>query len=82
MIRKILITILNMLKRNLYFGPKSVKTKAYQASVLPILEYASNCWSPTSQKQSNNLEMVHHNAAKFASNVYPRRGNYDNFSIS
>ena len=62
--------------------PKSVKSKAYQASVLPILEYASNCWSPTSQKQSNSLEMVHHNAAKFASNFYPRKGNYDNFSIS
>ena len=49
-------TVLNMLKRNLYFAPKSVKCKAYQASILPILEYASNCWSPTSQKQNNSLK--------------------------
>ena len=41
-------TVLNMLRRNLYFAPKSVKSKAYLATVLPILEYASNCWAPTS----------------------------------
>ena len=70
-------TVLNMLKRNLYFAPKSVKSKAYQASVLPILEYASNCWSPSSTKQNNLLEMVHHNAAKFVSNFYQKKGNYE-----
>ena len=43
-------TVLNMLRRNLFFAPKSVKSKAYQACALPILEYASLCWSPTSQK--------------------------------
>ena len=75
-------TVLNMLKRNLYFPPKSVKSKAYQGTVLPILEYASNCWSPTSLKQNNSLEMVHHNAAKFVSNFYPKQGNYENFSIT
>ena len=26
--------------------------------------------------------MVHHNAAKFVSNFYPKKGNYDNFSIT
>ena len=75
-------TVLNMLKRNLYFAPKSVKNKAYQGCVLPILEYANNCWSPTSIKQNNTLEMVHHNAAKFVSNIYPKEGNYDNFSVT
>ena len=75
-------TVLNMLKRNLYFAPKSVKSKAYQACVLPILEYASTSWSPTSIKQENSLEMVHHNAAKFVSNTYPKKGNYNNFSIT
>ena len=75
-------TVLNMLKRNLYFAPKSVKCKAYQATVLPILEYASNCWSPTSQKQNNSLEMVQHNAAKFVSIFHPKKGNYDNFQLA
>ena len=49
---------------------------------MPIIEYASSCWSPNSQKQTNSLEMVQHNAAKFVSNIYPKKGNYDNFSIS
>ena len=75
-------TVLNMLKRNLHFAPKSVKCKAYQACVQPILEYASNCWAPTSKTLSNKIEMVHHNAAKFVSNRYPKKGQYQNFSIS
>ena len=75
-------TVLNMLRRNLYFAPKAVKCKAYQACVLPIIEYASNCWSPTSYKLENCLEMINHNAAKFVTNIYPRKGKYDNFSIT
>ena len=74
-------TVLNMLKRNLFFAPSSVKSKAYQACVLPIIEYGSTCWSPTSIKQRNSLEMVHHNAAKFVSNIYPRKGKFEHFSI-
>ena len=46
------------------------------------MEYASLCWNPTSQKLKNNLENVHHNAAKFASNIYPRKGNYQYFSMT
>ena len=30
----------------------------------------------------NRLEMVQHNAAKFVSNKYPRKGHYGDFSIS
>ena len=75
-------TILNMLSRNLYFAPKSVKAKAFQSSVLPILEYASTCWSPTSKKMNNTLEMVLHNGAKFVTNKYPKKENFNNFSIS
>ena len=71
-----------MLKRNLFFAPKSVKSKAYQACVQPILEYASNCWAPTSKKLSNTLENVQHTAAKFVSNIYPKKGKYEHFSIT
>ena len=35
--------ILNMLRRNLYFAPISVKTKAYMSCVRPIVEYAASC---------------------------------------
>ena len=56
--------------------------KVYVSCILPILEYGSSSWSPTSQKQVNALEMVHHNAAKFVANKYPKKGQYDQFSIS
>ena len=75
-------TVLNMLKRNLYFAPKIVKEKAYVACVLPIIEYGSSSWNPTSKKQQNSLEMVQHNAAKFVANRYPKKGKYEEFSIN
>ena len=62
-----------MLRRNLYFAPKSVKSKAYTACVLPIIEYASSCWSPTNKKLQSQLETVHNNGAKFAANLYPKK---------
>ena len=75
--------ILNMLRRNLFFAPKSVKLKAFKICVLPILEYASCCWSPTSQKSNNTLEMVQHNAAKFIANIYHKKGtDYKPYSIT
>ena len=74
--------ILNLIQRNLYFAPRSVKKKAYISCVLPIIEYASSCWMPNSEKMKNCLEMVHHNAAKFITNTYPKRNNYQNFSIT
>ena len=70
------------MKRNLYSAPKIVKEKAYTSCVLPILEFGSTSWSPTSNKLQNSLEMVHHNAAKFVANKYPKKGKYDEFSIS
>ena len=75
-------TVLNMLRRNLHFAPKSVKNKAFISCVLPIVEYASICWSPNSQKMTNLLEMVQHNGAKFVTNKYPKKGNFNDFSIS
>ena len=75
-------TVLNMLRRNLYFAPRSVKSKAYMSSVLPILEYASTCWQPTTKSSINALEMVHHNAARFIGNIYFKKGEFKIFSIT
>ena len=75
-------TVLNLIRRNLHFAPRSVKCKAYMSCVRPIIEYASSCWSPTSSKLSNRIEMVQHNAAKFITNQYPRKGHYGDFSIT
>ena len=71
-----------MLRRNLYFAPKSVKTKAYTSCVLPILEYASNSWQPTTESSDNALEMVQHNAARFISNTYSKKGDFKQVSIT
>ena len=73
--------VLNLLRRNLYYAPVSVKSKAYFACVRPILEYGNTCWSPTSEKSNHAIEMVQHNAAKFATNCYPKKGHYQDFSI-
>ena len=74
--------ILNLLRRNLHFAPKSVKAKAYQSCVRPILEYAQTCWSPSSEKLKKDIEKVQHKAAKFVTNTYPKKGKYEEFSVS
>ena len=50
--------------------------------VRPVLEYASTCWSPTSQTQKDKIEKIQNRAAKFVCNIYPHNDNYDDFSIS
>ena len=56
--------VLNMLRRNLHFAPRSVKCKAYMSCVLPGIEYASTCWSPTSEKSNNQIETVQKKCSK------------------
>ena len=74
--------VLNMLRRNLHFAPTSVKCKAYLTSVRPILEYASVCWNPSSQKINRSIEIVQNKAAKFVTNCYPKKGKEDEFSVT
>ena len=75
-------TVLNMIRRNLYFAPKTVKKKACMATVIPILEYASICWSPSCLKLKKRMEIIQNNCAKFVTNLYPKKGQYENFSVS
>ena len=51
-------TVLNMIRRNLHFAPKSVKQTAYISTVRPILEYASTVWSPNSEQLKDHIETV------------------------
>ena len=73
---------INMLRRNLLFAPKSVKSKAYIATVRPIIETASICWSPSADKHKKMIEGVQHSAAQFVANYYPKKGRYEEYSIS
>ena len=75
-------TVLNMIRRNLYFAPRKLKEKACLATVRPILEFASICWSPNCQYLKKKLEIVQNNCAKFVVNAYPKKGQYENFSIT
>ena len=71
-----------MIRRNLYFAPKCVKEKACITTVRPILEYASISWSLNCLNLKKKLEIVQNNCAKFITNSYPKKGNYENFSIT
>ena len=75
-------TVLNMLRRNLYFAPVSVKMKAYKSCVMPIIEYANICWAPTSAKLCNSIEMVQHHAARFIANAYNNKKQNNHTSIT
>ena len=81
--RKIcILPVLNMVRRNLYFAPKSVKETAYISTVRPITEYASTVWSPNSEQLKQTIEVVQNNAAKFILNKYPKKSELSSFSSS
>ena len=62
-----------MIRRNLYFAPKSVKNKAYISTVRPIMEFASICWDPDHENLKSKLEKVQNSAARFVTNYYPKK---------
>ena len=63
---------LGMLRRNLWFCPREVKTTAYTTLVRPIIEYASCAWDPYRQGSINKLERVQRKAARFCIGDYKR----------
>lgn len=56
---------LGILKRNLKGAPKKTKLLAFNSMVKPILEYASQVWSPHTIGLSNILEKVQNNALRW-----------------
>ena len=50
--------MLNLLHRNLFACSSAVKNKAFRSLVIPILEYASQVWNPSTQKNVMKLESV------------------------
>ena len=58
--------------RNLNNCPAKIKSALYKSIVRPILEYASNVWSPYYNKDIQHIEAVQRRAARFTVNFYSR----------
>ena len=61
---------IGFLQRNLSSCNPSVKKDFYLTIVRPILEYACSAWSPFTQVNINELEMVRHCVARFITGNY------------
>ena len=57
--------LLNLLHRNLFACSSAAKNKAFHSLIIPILEYASQVWNPSTQKNVTKLESVQLRAARW-----------------
>ena len=58
------------LRRNIRPVSQQAKSTAYKTFVRPTLEYASTVWSPHTDTDSNQLEMVQRRAVRFVKSDY------------
>ena len=58
------------LRRVLCDCNRDVKSRAYTTLVRPKLEYASSAWNPRTKRNTNQIEMVQHRAARFVLHDY------------
>ena len=61
------------LKRIIRPASQQAKSTAYKTFVRPTLEYVSTVWSPHTDTDSNQVEMVHRRAVRFVRNDYSRK---------
>ena len=61
---------LGMLRRNLKFLPKSLKSTAYISLVRSILEYGSIVWDPYISQDIQSVEKIQRRAARFIVSDY------------
>ena len=57
--------VLKFLRRNLRVSSTGVETRAYQMYVRPKLEYAGIVWDPHNKTNTDKIEMVQHQAARW-----------------
>ena len=59
--------------REILSAPQAAKVTAYKTFVRPIVEYAATTWAPSSDKNTDKIEMVQRRAARFVTNDYSRK---------
>ena len=64
---------MGFLKRNIRSAPQAAKDTAYKTFVRPIVEYAATNWAPSTNTNTNKIEMVQRRAARFVTNDYGRK---------
>ena len=62
--------VLNMLKRNLKVNSPTIKAKAYNTLVRPLVEYSAAVWDPHTQTKIKQIESVQRRAARWTLNRY------------
>ena len=65
-------SVYGFLRRNFNNCPAKTKSALYKSMVRPILEYASNVWSPHCNNHIHVVESVQRRAARFTVNCYSR----------
>jgi len=63
---------LGFVKRNININNRAVKAQAYKSLVRPVLEYSQAVWDPYTASDTQQLESVQRQAARFTMNRYRR----------
>ena len=69
---------MSFVRRNISTSKPEAKEMAYKTYIRPIVEYASSVWSPHSDAQKYQLEMVQRRAARFVKRDYQRTSSVTN----
>ena len=69
---------MSYIRRNIRSNPPSAKSNAYKTYVRSSVENATSVWSPHSDGQINQLEMVQRPAARFMKHDYAQTSTVTN----
>ena len=65
-------SVYGFIRHNFNNCPAKIKSALYKSMVQPILEYASNVWSPYHNKDIQCIKTIQRRAARFTVNCYSR----------
>ena len=61
---------MGFLKRNIRSAPQAAKATAYKTLVRSIVECVTTTWAPSTDTNTDKIEMVQRRAARFVTNDY------------